>query len=135
MRFQASGQFLAGQTDVDPAAAPNTILLPHLLVPRPRREEINAPSVLKLALLGTGAETLTVSLYGLVEDVDRPQSRADLKAAGIRWTVFATGVVVTNGAYTNVTSDLPIGGILYARRTADTITALQTRALHMAWGF
>lgn len=131
MRFQASGNFLAGQADVDPVAAPATILVGHMMAPK--RSVTKEPASLDIILLGTGGETLTLDLYFLVEDKDIPATIGDYVSSASRWFQFATGQVVTNGTLLKVTAGLPAGGVMYARRTADTITGGQTRPLYMAW--
>lgn len=131
MRFDGAGSFLAGQTDVDPQTNPDTILAGHFLVPK--SHAVKNPAALHLVLIGTGSETLTVSLYYLVEDKGLDAKSSDYIATGVRWIPFVTGEVITNNVQTIITSDLPAGGIIYARRTADTIAGGQTRKLLFAW--
>lgn len=131
MRFEGAGNFLAAESDVDPAAAPQSVLITHALIPK--SHSTRNPRVLHLALLGTESETLTVSLYYLIEDRDVWFTVDDYRISGVRWIPFATGQVVTNGVLYQLTTDIPAGGIIYARRTADTITGGQTRRLYFAW--
>ncbi len=130
MRFQASGSYLAAEADVDPVTTPQSILEKHLLkFERSARED---PDKLQLALLGTSTEDVTLDLYTLVEDrlaIDSDRYISSTK----RWIRFATGTIVTNGSITEVTTALPAGGVVYARRTADTITGGQTRVLVARW--
>lgn len=131
MRFHGAGSFLAAAVDVDPVAAPETILTNHFMSPKSHATKI--PTALHLALLGTGAETLTLDLYYLVADQDDGKKALDYKIAATRWIKFDTGVVVTNAVQSRMVDDLPAGGIIYARRTADTLTGGQTRQLMFAW--
>jgi len=134
MRFQTSGQFTQGQADVDPVAAPENILPAHVL-PLPEAEFNSPATALWLALLGAGAETVTLDLYFLIDETDRKASSERFIDAGHRWFQFATGVVVTNGTLQQVAAGagVPPGGVVYARRTADTIGAGETRPLTVAW--
>jgi hypothetical protein len=131
MKMQAYGSYEQGVADVDPVAAPATILSGHYF--NFQRKVTKSPTKLILQLLGTGAETLTVTLYALAENLDEEAKFADYATADARWYQFAAGVVVTNGALQTVTSGLPAGGTVYARRTADTIGAAETRKLALAW--
>lgn len=131
MEFHATGSFEQGVSDVDPVAAPATVLSEHILWPR--RDAPKDPTTLYLALLGTGSETVTLTLYLLIENGKPDATKADYIASGTRWFQFATGQVVTNGTILKITSGIPAGGVIYARRTADAITAGQTRKLVMAW--
>lgn len=133
MRFGASAQIAQGGAgEVDPSASPATILDAHVL--RFAGDKRQRPSALQLLLLGAGIEDVTLDLYYLVEfgsDLDQTNER--LKVAGTRWVQFATGIVVQNGVLKVVTGTLPSGGPIYARRTADSITAAQTRTLLVAY--
>lgn len=131
MEFHATGSFEEGVSDVDPVAAPATVLSDHILWPR--RGAPRDPATLYLALLGTAAETVTLTLYLLIENGRPDAKRSDYINADARWFQFATGQVVTNGTLLKITSGIPAGGVIYARRTADTITGGQTRKLTMAW--
>jgi len=131
MRFQMSTQFEEGVADVDPVAAPQNILTEHMGTPDKYAPE--DPDALFLALLGTAAETVTLDLYLLIESKEPAAQPSEYVEAGTRWFRFATGIVVTNGTLQKVEADLPAGGIVYARRTADSITAGQTRSLLMSW--
>jgi len=134
MRFQSSGQFEQGVADVDPVAAPQSILAAHVLgLPE---AELNAPaSALWLALAGAGVETVTLDLYFLIDETDVKNDVSRFIDSGHRWFQFATGVVVTNGTLQTVAAGagVPAGGVVYARRTGDTIAASQTRPLLAAW--
>lgn len=131
MQFHATAKFTQGVADVDPVAAPATILEEHFLIPDSAAPK--DPSALYIALLGASTETVTLSLYFLIENGLMGQTFDDYKVSTARWFPFATGQVITNGTLTKITSGLPAGGIIYARRTADAITASQTRALQIAW--
>jgi len=131
MRFQMSAKFEQGVADVDPVTAPQNILVEHFCDPGVKAPD--DPEALYLALMGTGAETVTLDLYLLIESKNVDAKAADYKEAGTRWFQFATGLVVTNGTLASVTANLPAGGIIYARRTADAITVGQTRSLLMSW--
>jgi len=131
MRFQMSTQFEQGVTDVDPAATPQSILLEHMGTPDKYAPE--DPDALFLALLGATTETVTLDLYFLVESKEPAAEPHEYQEAGSRWFQFATGIVVTNGTLQKVEADLPAGGIVYARRTADSIAAGETRPLLMSW--
>ena len=132
MRFQSSGKFTEGVADVDPVSAPATLKPEHIL-PLAEGSMGDTPDALWLALLGTASETVTLDLYTLIDETDRADSVARFIDANHRWFRFATGVVVTNGTIQKVTADIPAGGVVYARRTADAITASQTRVLAAAW--
>ena len=131
MEFHATAKFEQGVSDVDPVAAPATILEDHFLLPDSKAPK--DPSALYIALLGASTETVTLDLYFLIENGKHSQKYSDYKNADARWFAFATSQVVTNGTLLKITTGLPAGGIIYARRTADTITAGQTRALQIAW--
>jgi hypothetical protein len=131
MLFHATAEYAQGVSDVDPVAAPATILSDHVLWPK--RNAPRDPTTLYLNLLGAGAETLTLSLYFLVESGKMDVTIGDYINTGTIWIPFATGQVITNGTLLKITSGIPAGGIIYGRRTADTITASQTRKLIMAW--
>lgn len=132
MRFQSSGQFEQGVSDVNPVATPATILPGHVL-PLPEGSFGDPASALWLALLGVSAESLTLSLYFLIDETEYADPASKFISASHRWLEFATGVVVTNGTLQTVSANIPAGGVVYARRTADTITAAQTRNLVAAW--
>lgn len=131
MRFDGSGTFLAGQSDVDPVAAPNTILSGHFL--SPGSKSVKNPTKLHLLLAGVGSETLTVNLYYLVEDKSKSATVTDYTAATTRWVLFATAEVLTNNTVAQITTDIPAGGAIYMRRTGDTIASEQTRQVLFAW--
>jgi hypothetical protein len=129
--MQDYGSYEQGVADVDPVAAPATILEGHYF--KFQRKVTQSPTKLILQLLGASAETLTVTLYALNENLGEEAGFTDYATTGARWYQFAAGVVVTNGALQMVTSGLPAGGTVYARRTADTIGAGETRKLALAW--
>jgi len=131
MLFHATGVYEQGVSDPDPETAPQNVLVNHILMPK--RDAPRNPTTLYLALLGTGGETVTLDLHLLIESGRPDAKRADYINADARWFKFATSEVVTNGTLAKVTSGIPAGGIIYARRTSDTITAGQTRSLVMAW--
>lgn len=131
MRMQAYGSYSQGVADVDPVAAPATILAGHFF--NFGRDVTKSPTKLILQLLGTAAETVTLTLYSLNESLDEEATVTEYTASGIRWYQFAAGIVVTNGALQVVTSGLPAGGTVYARLTGDTITSAQARKLALAW--
>lgn len=129
MRFGASAKFTPAQADVDPVSDPADILIDHIA--RFKGDKRSQPAALHLALLDSAALTLTVDLYYLVEYApDSDQSNDALKAAATRWIQFATAIVITNGEQTLVTANLPAGGPIYVRRTADTIGAEANLMLH-----
>lgn len=132
MRFQSSGKFEQGVADVDPTASPGTILPGHILA-LPEGSFGDPAAALWLALLGVSTENLTLSLYFLIDETAKVDPASKFISASNRWFQFASGVVVTNGTLQTVTANIPAGGIVYARRTADTITAGQTRNLVAAW--
>lgn len=133
MRFTASGKMIEGGAgEVDPAATPITILDDHVFRFHGDRRETHA--ALHLLLLGVAGEEVTLDLYYLVEfGSDLDQTNPKLKVAGTRWVQFATGIVVENGLLRTILGNLPAGGPIYARQTADTITAGQTRTLLAAY--
>jgi hypothetical protein len=130
MRFQANGKFTQGVADVDPVASPGTIIEDHVLN-LPRRP-MGTREVF-LQLIGTGTETLTIDLYFLIDETDLGQNKSRFVNASHKWIHVASGTVITNGVTQKITVNLVEGGVLYARRTADTITASQTRVLLAAW--
>ena len=132
MRFQTSASYLEGETDIDPIASPGTILSKHVLV-LPEAKTPCPATALWLALIGEPAETLTLSLYLLVDETNHIESVERFVNVGHVWFPIATGVVVTHGTLLAHTSGIPAGGVVYARRTADAITAAQTRNLVAAW--
>ncbi len=99
----------------------------------PEADFSNPATALWLALAGTGSESVTLSLYFLLDETDFKLPRTKYINSDHRWFQFATGVVVTNGTLQQVTSGIPAGGVVYARRTADSITGGQTRNLLTAW--
>lgn len=129
MRFQTSGQYLAGAADVDPEAVPGTILGSHVF---PLAEHPN-PARLGLLLLGVALETLTLDLYFLVDETDPVQGPARFVLASNIWVPFATGVVLVANTPEFVGTDLPAGGVIYGRRTADAIAPANTRKVLGAW--
>lgn len=131
MLFHATGSFEQGVSDIDPVAAPENALSEHILMPK-RLAPVD-PTTLYLALLGVSSETVTLDLYFLIENGKPDAKKADYINTAARWFQFATSQVITNGTLTKITSGIPAGGIIYARRTADSITAGQTRKLTMAW--
>jgi hypothetical protein len=131
MKFDAAGRYLEGEADVDPVAAPATVKADHIL--NPKSGVMDDPAALHLVLAGTGSETVTLDLYMLVEDLGFPSSVSAYINTNTRWVRFAQGIVVTNGIPTILTENIPSGGVIYARRTADTITASQERALLAGW--
>jgi hypothetical protein len=75
-----------------------------------------------------------MTLYTLIEDFDITQNfNTEIVSAARRWFQFDTALEVTNGTLAIVTADLPAGGIIYARMTAETIAASQTRNMMAAW--
>lgn len=132
MRFQATGKYEQGVSDVDPVTNPDTILSEHLFTLPDRPDD---PTALYLALEGTSTETVTLTLYFLLDKTPIEGTNAKYINAANRWFQFASGIVVTNGTIQKVTADLPGGGVVYARRTADTITASQIRPLHLCWRY
>jgi len=130
MRYQASGQYAQGVSDVDPVAAPATLLPGHFLIPHTNTDN---PAALWLILDGAAGETLTLSLYYVIEDRFPSGNAATYTTATAKWFQFATGQVITVGTPLAITTGLPNGGIIYGRRTADTIGAGLTRNLLMAW--
>lgn len=131
MRMQSYGSYEQGVSDVDPVAAPATILEGHYF--KFPRHVTKTPTKLILQLLGASTETVTLTLYALNENLDEEAGFSDYATTDGRWYQFATGIVVTNGALQTITSGLPAGGTIYARRTADTISAAETRKLALAW--
>jgi len=136
MRFQSSGKFSQGVADVDPTVSPGTISESHVLRLPDLKEK---PSALYLALIGAGAETLTLDLFSLVDETNAVPDPEDLTASRYvqsthTWVEFAAGVVVANGKLEIHTADLPKGGVVYAQRKSDSIAAGQTRVLTAAWG-
>jgi hypothetical protein len=131
MRFQATGTYIQGTADVDPVAAPATIQTNHFF--SFKKNVTESPIKLILALAGAAGETVTVDIYTLLEHLDESALPADYAVSATRWFQFATGQVITNGALSVITSALPAGGSIYIRRTADAITAGQTRKLSVAW--
>lgn len=132
MRFQANAKFTQGEVDVDPVAAPEDILDDHVL--RFKDDVHETKSALFLCLLGDGSEDATLDLYLLVEEKPAlQQDAAALKVPTTRWIAFATGIVVPNGSLVLVDADLPPGGTVYARRTADSIGEGEARRLVACW--
>lgn len=133
MRFQTAAQITQGVADVDPIANPDQILLDHLM--QFKAPTTVNPDKLMLALVGIGAEAVTLTLYFLIEDSDAlaTVSAEYLQNAARRWLQFDTALTVTNGTIQVATTGLPAGGVIYARVTADTIGASQTRSLLAAW--
>jgi hypothetical protein len=131
MRLQSFGTFTQGVADVDPVAAPTTILTNHFF--SFKNHITRVPTKLILALLGISTETLTVTLYTLAEHLDEGVAPSSYVDAATRWYSFASGIVVTNGTLQTVTSGLPAGGTVYASMTDNTIGTGLTRQLAMSW--
>jgi hypothetical protein len=126
MRFEASGTYLAAQADVDPVAAPATLLENHMLLLQRRQPDGDVlGSRILLALEAPAGETLSVELWALDEDTQG----GDTGALRRLYLIGAAAVVVTANQLAEVTVEVPPGGKVYARRTADTIAALATRRL------
>lgn len=125
MRFEAAGTYAAGVADVDPVAAPETLLLTHFLHLQRRQPDgdVLGRRIL-LALEGAAGETLTVELWAQDEDV-----AGTVTGAGRRFYLIGAAVVVTANQLAEVTAEVPPGGVVYARRTADAIGGGQTRRL------
>lgn len=135
MRFQTSGKFEQGVADVDPVTLPGSLLQGHIFVLPETLPGVNAPD-LWIALIGSGSETVTLTLYFLIDETSPYNTDVTRYInSNHKWFQFASGVVVTNGTLQIVSAGagVPSGGVVYARRTADTITAGQTRTLVAAW--
>jgi hypothetical protein len=131
MRMQSYGSYAQGVADVDPVAAPATILPGHYF--DFQRTVTKTPTKLILQLLGETAETVTLTLYALNENLGEEATVTDYATTDARWYQFAAGIVVTNGALQAVSTGLPAGGTVYARATGDTIASGKTRKLALAW--
>lgn len=132
MRFLDSATIVEGVADVDPVATPESIDRDHVMAFTKNRKM--DPTALFLALMGTGAETVTVDLYLMVEDFGATETEPNKYiGASKRWLQFATGIVVTNGTLQTVTSGLPAGGVVYVRVTGETLGGGQTRQLLASW--
>lgn len=133
MRFQGSAKMHHGETDYDPITNPGDILPQHILT-LPEAPESGSPaSALWLALVGVLAETVTVSLYFLIDETDKGADASKYISSSNRWFLFASDIQVDNGILKTVQLGIPPGGVVYARRTLDTIAAGQTRTLVAAW--
>lgn len=124
MRFEAAGTYVNGVADIDPEAAPATAITTHILGLRRRQpdSDIEGRRIL-LALDAPSGETLTLELWALDDATDPPPDTDSPNLAGRRWYRFATAVVATGARIVEVTAIIPPGGTVYARRTADTLTA------------
>lgn len=130
MKLEAAAQYTAGIADGDPAAEPQALDPKHYLTLARRQgdADINGRRLL-LVLDAPATEAVTLELWA-VDDATIPNSNADSpNVQTYRWYLFASAVVVTGRTVTEVTAKVPPGGLVYGRRTADTIGATLTRTL------
>lgn len=125
MKFQGRVQITNAAAMPEPVASPGSVppaSILHLPVRPPGGDRV---SVLLLALEAPTAEGVTLDVFVVDEatlpspSADNPETSAALAAR--RFYRIATGVVVAGGGAVAVA--VPVGGALYLRRTADTLTA------------
>ena len=128
MQLDAVRTLTNGTVDPDPGVA-STISAGLVFATRQRQPNSDVPNtVLVLALEAPAAETVTVDLYAVIEDSAPPQDVGNLPGAvpSARFFLIATGVVVTGSRL--LARECFLGGQIYARVTADTLTT--PRKLH-----
>jgi hypothetical protein len=122
MQLDAVRTLPNGTVDPDPGVA-TTISAGLIFATRQRQPNSDVPNtVLVLALEAPAAETVTVDLYVVFEDSPPPQNVGDLPGAvpSARFYLIASGVVVTGSRL--LARECFLGGQVYARVTADTLT-------------
>ncbi len=122
MQLDAVRTLTNGATDPDPGVA-STISAGLVFATRARQPSSDVPNtVLVLALEAPSTETVTVDLYAVFEDTSPPQDVGNLPGAlaNSRFYLIATGVVVTGSRL--LAREVFLGGQVYARVTADTMT-------------
>ena len=122
MRFDGAITVANGATGVDPITTPENVPDTSAIV-LGKRNQRGTPSISRilLALEGTAAETVTVSLYWRDPDSLQPPEAPVL--ANARYHLMESGVVVTNGQFQEASTNIPNGGYVYVRVTAETIAA------------
>lgn len=126
MRFDGSVTIINGVAAPDPIADPEDVPSA-LLVNLPERARSSADQLcsrLLLALQAPAAESVTVELWALVEAPERPGRPQDITTAPEDriFLRFDVGLVLGGRELVEVTASVPVGGIVYVRRTADTLT-------------
>lgn len=122
MQLDAVRTLTNGATDPDPGVA-STISAGLVFATRARQPNSDVPNtVLVLALEAPAAESVTVDLYSVFEDQAAPQDVGNLPGslASSRFYLVASGVVVTGSRL--LAREVFLGGQIYARVTADTLT-------------
>lgn len=126
MRFHGQVSIANGVAAADPVAAPEDVEtdLLILLPDRPDAGSGDTSARLILGLIAPAAEAVTLQLWALVEPPRRAGRPQDITVApGDRvFLLIATGVAVTGTELTQVVTNVPPGGTVYFRRTADTLT-------------
>lgn len=122
MQLDAVRTLTNGATDPDPGVA-STISAGLVFATRARQPNSDVPNtVLVLALEAPAAESVTVDLYSVFEDQAAPQDVGNLPGAlaSSRFYLVASGVVITGSRL--LAREVFLGGQVYARVTADTLT-------------
>lgn len=127
MQFETRVTVTNGAAAPDPRAAPADVPDELLLRLDPRKSGSDVqPARLLLALEAPAAEGVTVDLWVLDEGTEPVPGigPAQPNRAARRFYRCATGVALTGGELVGLqTANLPPGGRVYLRRTADTLTA------------
>lgn len=136
MRFAAQVQIENATAAPDPVAAPEDVP-DALIVQMPERVDPGAGDTcarLVLGLIAPLAETVTLELWALLEPprrAGRPQDVVVAPADRVFLRIVA-GLVVTGTQLTQVTTNVPVGGKIYVRRTADALTTVRTLGITCA---
>lgn len=125
MRFDATLNIVNGAAMPDPVAAPASVTFAQLAdLRRVVQGSGQLPKRILLALDAPAAESVTVELWALQEPpAVIGVSDAEVVAPADRvFHRFATGIACAGHALVEVATACPPGGIVYVRRTADTLT-------------
>lgn len=128
MKFQGAAQIVNGAAMPDPVANPELVKPESVLGLPIRPSNGDRVSVLLLALEAPAAESVTVDVF-VADEATLPGAGAsdpDLATAlaARRFYLIATGVALDGGEAVSITPAL--GGPVYLRRTADTLTVART---------
>lgn len=128
MLFQAALSYVNATAMPDPVAAPATVPVEAVLGLPTRPPYGDRVSATLVALDAPAAESVTLDVFVLDErtapdpNANEPVTAAILGAR--RFYRIATGVAVAGGSA--VALAVPVGGPVYLRRTADTLTTART---------
>jgi len=135
MRFDAVLTFTNGAAMPDPVAAPATITFAQLAdLRRIVQATAQPPRRILLALDAPAVEAVTVELWAMREPPATIgiQDTHAVAPADRSFYRFASAVVCNGHDLVEVSTAIPNGGIVYVRRTADTLTVPRTMSIAVA---